>query len=252
MPTAWGAGVSVGWHPLGHKKGCADLWLAEVEGSGMDVGGIGWTLGRAGRRWVIAALVVILASAATWVLVPTQYQSQVQLAMTAPTTGNPYLTFNTSLTSDVDLLTRNLTSQASGQQLQALGLDGTSYTAVIPVNALGPFFQLTVSGSNQAQVTRSMQVLIKFAEQRWRSLQLASSAPADSVIGLSLIAPASTPTATLKRKLEEVIGVAVVVIVLTLLIGSYTDGVSRRRQQMQVQRIKPTYPERSTQAAPTV
>lgn len=192
--------------------------------------GIGRLVGRLGRLWLVVAVgFVILLTAGAYVALPTPYQSQVQLAMTAPTTGNPYLTFNSALDADVDLLSRSLTSQASAQQLQALGVSSKSYTASIPVNALGPFIELTVTGSNKAQVVKSMQTLITYTEQRWRALQVASSAPSDAMINLSLIAPASTPAASLKRKLEEVIGVAIVAIVIALLVGALVDGATRRR-----------------------
>lgn len=192
--------------------------------------GIGRLVGRLGRLWLVVAVgFVILLTAGAYVALPTPYQSTVQLAMTAPTTGNPYLTFNSALDADVDLLSRSLTSQADAQQLQALGVSSKAFTASIPVNALGPFIELTVTGSNKALVIRSMQTVITYTEQRWRALQVASSAPSDAMINLSLIAPPSAPAASLKRKLEEVVGVAVVGILIALLVGAMVDGAARRR-----------------------
>jgi hypothetical protein len=199
---------------------------------------------------VLAAVLILFITALAYVALPTPYQSQAVLAMAAPTTGNPYLTFTGALTADVDLLSRNLTSQSSAQALQALGLSGKSYTAGIPLNALGPFLQLTVTGSNKAQVSRSIQVLVTFAEQQWRALQESSSTSAShALVTLSVIVPPNTPTASLKRKVEEVAGVAIVGIVLAVLFGNFIDGASRRRRTS-VQQMDSRFAERSPQAAP--
>lgn len=213
--------------------------------------GIGSLFRRMGLPWVVAAAVfVLVVTVGVYEALPTPYQSQAELAMTVPTNGNPYLSFNGALTSDVDLLSRNLNSQASAQQLLDLGVNPNSYTATVPVNALGPWIQLTVTGTDKAQVIRSMQVLITYTEQHWVALQQAVSAPADSMIPLSLIVPANNPSSTLKRKLEEVIGGAIVAAAIAILLLAFVDGVNRRRR-IGGQRLDPPLPERSQRAAPT-
>jgi uncharacterized protein involved in exopolysaccharide biosynthesis len=133
------------------------------------------------RRWLIVVPMLILTIAATaagWAKVQTQYESQVQLTMlNAPKIthqpgnfGNPYLAFDSTLAIDVDLLTRNLISDASQQKLEAQGVT-QAYTATIASNALGPFMQLTVTGTGQADVSRSITTLVSFAEHRWEQLQ---------------------------------------------------------------------------------
>lgn len=214
--------------------------------------GIGSLFARLGLPWVVAASAfVLLVTVGAYVALPTPYQSQAELAMTAPTAGNPYSTFTQVLAADVDLLSRNLNSQASAQQLQALGVNPKSYTSGIPVNALGPWLELTVTGTDKAQVSRSMQVLITYTEQHWRALQEAASAPTDKIIPLSLIVPPNYPSSTLKRKLEEVVGAAIVAGGLAVLLLAFVDGVIRRRR-IKVQRPDSPLRERSPQAAPTL
>lgn len=207
--------------------------------------GIGGLLRRMGILWVVAASAfVILVTAGAYVALPTPYQSQAELALTAPTTGNPYSTFNNALDSDVDLLSRSLNSQASAEQLQALGVSSGSFASTFPANALGPWLQLTVTGSDAAQVSRSIQIAITYTEQHWRAMQQGVSAPADSMIALSLIAPPNSPTSTAKRKLEEVIGAAVVATGFAILLLAFVDGVIRRRRT-KVQRLVSPLPDRS-------
>jgi uncharacterized protein involved in exopolysaccharide biosynthesis len=222
----------------------------------MDVGEI---LRLLRRRWavVVPALVLtVVATVGAYVAIPTKYQSQVQLTMLnapkitdeAGNYGNPYLAFDTTLSVDVDLLTRNLTSDASAQQLKALGVT-ESFTAAFANNALGPFMQLTVSGSDKAHIGQSIGVLINFTQQRWQAIQHATGAPTDSIVGMSLIAPPSAPAPVLKQKIEVVSGVVIIGIVLSLLLAVMVDASIRRRRAR-----RPAddshWPDRASQAAP--
>jgi hypothetical protein len=218
------------------------------------------------RRWVLALSAVVLSLVATvgaYVALPTTYQSQVLLTMTAPSKvtaeagnfGNPLLALGNSsaaLLVDVDFLTRDLSSSNSAAELKALGLTGT-YTAAFAANAMGPFMQLTVAGKNKAQVTKSATVLASFAQQLWRAIQAASSVGAGSTIGLSEIAPPSNPAPSLKRKLEEVLGIGIILLTISLMVVAQVDGAIRRRQTMvqEQERGETPWPERSSQPAPT-
>jgi hypothetical protein len=160
--------------------------------------------------------------------------------------GNPYLAFDQALLVDDDFLTRNLSSTAAAQQLQALGVTG--YTATIAQNALGPFMQLTVTGTNRAQILTEMQTLIHFSEHQWLALQRSSAAPPGSIVRLSVIAPPSTPAPVLKRKIEVVAGVFIGGLLLTVLLVAIAESMARRRD---VRRIRPTArSERTAQAVP--
>jgi uncharacterized protein involved in exopolysaccharide biosynthesis len=192
------------------------------------------------RRWAVTVpglILTALATAAAYMAVPTQYQSQVQMTLlNAPKVtseqgnfGNPYLAFDTALLADADLLARNLSSNSAAQQLQSLGMT-EDYTAALADNALGPFLQLTVTGPGRPDVQRSMQTLIRFSQQRWLSLQQASSAPQGSIIQMTLIAAPSVPTPVNKRKFEAVAGVAIAGIVLTILLAVLVDSIIRRRR----------------------
>lgn len=196
------------------------------------------------RRWIITIpmlVLTVLAIAGSWVMIHTQYESQVQLSMiNAPKVsnepgndGNPFLAFDTTLAVDADFLARNVTSDQAGQQLAARGLKGT-YTAELAANALGPFMQMSVTGTSKQDVSRSTQILVTFTEQRWMQLQQSSSVPNSSIIGMTEIEPPSTPTAVQKRKIEAVAGVAVGGLVLSVLVPVMTDSIIRRRRSRAV------------------
>jgi hypothetical protein len=191
------------------------------------------------RRWVVvvpAFILTIIVTGAAYKLLPATYQSQQQMTMLPPPRisseignyGNPFLAFNSNLTVDVDLLIRNVTSDASARELSQRGLTGP-YTAAFAPNAEGPFMLLTASGSQPAQVAHSIQVLAAFTEQRWRDMQLAASAPLPSISGIAPIAPPSTPSTVKKKKIELIAGIAIGGIVLTILLGVIVDARVRRR-----------------------
>jgi polysaccharide biosynthesis protein PslJ len=190
-------------------------------------------------RWAVtvpAFILVIISVAAVYKVLPTQYQSQVQLTMMPPPKmsdeagnyGNPYLAFGSNLSIDVDFLTRNLTSDAAAQELAKRGMTD-AYTAAFANNALGPFMLLTVTGPDKPRIAQSIQVLVSFAQQQWLSLQLASYAPRDSIVGLEEIAPPSTPASARKKKIEVTAGVAIGGMVLAVLLGVIVDTSIRRR-----------------------
>jgi hypothetical protein len=214
------------------------------------------------RRWklVLSALVLsLIATVGAYVALPTTYQSQVLLTMTSPSKvtneasnfGNPLLALgnlSTSLLVDVDYLSRDLASPTSAAQLKALGMTG-SYTAALATNAMGPFMALTVTGKSKEQVSRADTLLASFAQKRWLAIQQASSARPGSIIGLSLIAPPSPPTKSLKRKLEEVIGIGIILMTISLIVVAQVDGAARRRQTRVQERVESPWPERSSQPA---
>lgn len=202
----------------------------------MDVSGLFALLRRRWRVLIPMLALTAIALAGAWIKIPTQYSSQVQLTMiNAPKVtnepgndGNPFLAFDSTLGIDVDFLARNITSSASGQQLAALGVT-EQYTAGIAVGALGPFMQLSVTGSNKQHVMQSLNTVVEFTERRWTLLQRASSAPTNSIIGMSEIAPPSPPSPVHKRKIEAVAGVAIVGLILSILVTVLADSIIRRR-----------------------
>ena len=192
------------------------------------------------RRWYVAVpalLLTIAATAGMYVGWPTKYKSEVQLSLLASRSvaqaqgdaGNPYLAFTPGLDSVVDILARNLSSDQSAAQLQALGVT-YPYTAGIAANAQGPFLAIDVTGRNRAEIMRSMSILVAFAQRRLAQMQNASSAPKDTLVQAVLIAPPNTPTPVLKTKIELVAAVAVLGLVCSFLLCFIAENILNRRR----------------------
>jgi hypothetical protein len=192
------------------------------------------------RRWYVAIpalLLTLVATAGMYVGWPTTYKSEVQLSLLASRSvaqaqgdaGNPYLAFTPGLDSVVDILARNLSSDQSAAQLQALGVT-YPYTAGIAANAQGPFLAIDVTGKNRAGITQSMPILVAFAQRRLAEMQNASSAPKDTLVQAVLIAPPSAPTPVTKTKIELVAAVAVLGLVCSFLLCFIAENMLNRRR----------------------
>jgi hypothetical protein len=207
------------------------------------------------RQWIVLALALLLTAGGAYVMAkdgPNEYQSQVQMTMLngpkvndqAGIDGNPYLGYNQTLSIDVDLLTRNLTSPEALADLKALGVTG-SVTAEFAPNATGPFMELAITGKTPGQAAREMNTLITFSEQRWLQLQQQVNAPTNSIVGLQVIAPPGAPTLAKKQKFELVGGVVIVGLILSLLLAAAVDAIRRRslapaRRRHRILREDPT------------
>jgi capsular polysaccharide biosynthesis protein len=195
------------------------------------------------RRWFIAVpllLITLVGTAGTYKAWPTKYQGQVQLTLLSSRSvasaqgnaGNPYLDFTPAMDSVVDLIARNLSSDQSASQLQALGVT-YPYTAGIASNAQGPFLAITVTGRKPAVIMQQLPIIVKFAQQRLAEIQRASSAPKNSLIQLILIAPPNSPTKVLKTKIEIVAAVFVIGLICSFLFTFIANNILSRRDRPQ-------------------
>src|ERR1051325_9487107 len=96
------------------------------------------------KRWYITVPGTVLAVALTivaYLVVPTQYESTATVSLinsprpvTAPGAGNPFLTFESSLTATADFLARSLMSEDTARELKGMGVT-EEYTAGLADNA---------------------------------------------------------------------------------------------------------------------
>jgi hypothetical protein len=193
------------------------------------------------RRWRVTAPGLILAAILTtamWVVSPTTYQSVAVLTLissqsisSSPGGGhNPYVSVS-ALFPLASILATNLSSEQAAQQLKALGVE-QAYTAQVPAGAAGPFIALTVTGKDRPAIVRSMPMVIKFAEQELKQLQLEASATMQkkSFVGATVIAEPSAPAPVLKSKIERVASVGIIGLVVLFLLCFSAEGRARRRE----------------------
>ena len=184
--------------------------------------GLGELFRVVGKRWYVAipALIVALAlPALAYTSIAAKYQSQStisllnaqQSAALAPHLGNPFLTFDSSLTPTADFLARRLSSSQSGGDLAARGVTEV-VTAKLADNAAGPFIALTVTGTDKAHVFASMQIVDDYAAEQLRVIQTASAPNLQpgALIRSTVIVPPQAPVSQVKSKIEEVAAAGVV------------------------------------------
>jgi capsular polysaccharide biosynthesis protein len=209
------------------------------------------------RRWYVVLPTVIVAAALTAVaavLVPVKYQSQSSIALLntpLPTeksqaSGNPFLSFDTSLTATADFLSRSLASDESVKDLKALGVT-EDYTAKLADNAMGPFIALTVIGPDKSHVMVSAEKLTVYAERKLQQIQKESGAPANNLIHSARIIPPQQPQSQTKTKVEAVAGAAAGGLTLAFLVTFLTDSLARSRQRKRTSTKTEAPPETSAE-----
>jgi hypothetical protein len=205
------------------------------------------------RQWVAATvglLLTVVATVGAYLVTPNKYQSVAQITLvgsralaTQPGNGNnPYLTVG-DLNPMAGILATNLSSDQAVAQLKALGVTDP-FTVEIPTLATGPFLTITVTGTNPAQIIRSMWVIINFSAQRLIQLQqnTAIPIPKKSLIQAQVIAQPNVPTPVLKKKIGIAAGVAVTCLILTvlLILGLESLRIRRAAKSMKRRAVKAT------------
>jgi hypothetical protein len=205
-------------------------------------------------RWYVILPLLVLTLVATLGVdraVPTKYQATstfsllasqqaVQGTTAAPGTDNAFLSFDGSLNDMADFLTRRVDAPDSAKQLQQLGVT-EAYSADLAANAEGPFITLTVTGTDPAHVSTSINTLFKFSQQELADIQTQASVAPSAMIGSILIVAPGPPTTQLKSKIQGVIGVAVVGLVLSFLATFAADSLTaaRARRRRGPRRTRP-------------
>jgi uncharacterized protein YcgI (DUF1989 family) len=98
---------------------------------------------------------------------------------------------------------------------------------------MGPFLTLTVTGSDPAQVRKSIAVLNTYAADQLKAMQSEQKAPAGSQISSTVIIPPQAPQAQLKQKLQSVALIALgglTVAFLSAFVAENLAGVLERRR----------------------
>lgn len=205
----------------------------------MDLGDILRTIG---RRWYIMlpiALVTVALTTVAYLKIPMKYESTSQISLLSPQQpasgsypgqSNPFLIFDTSLTSTADLLARNLSSAATVKELAAMGVT-EQYTAKLADFAQGPFIALTVTGTDKNHVLASSSELTGFAQDRLQEIQRQNGVPANNMIKTTVMIPPQPPQPQLKNKLQNVVALFAAGMVAAFISTFITEGLARSRRR---------------------
>ncbi len=204
----------------------------------MDLGEI---LRLIAKRWYIAVPSIVVGAAlpaAAYTSIPTKYQSESTLSLlnssaasdVAPHLGNPFLSFDSSLTPTADFLARRLSTSQAAQDLLALGVTETT-SAKLADNASGPFVTLTMTGTDKAHTMQSMQIFDKYASDQLQQMQTTGvgNLPTDSLIRSVVIVAPQDPVPQMKSKYEAVAGAGAAGMILAFLAVFGYDNVATRR-----------------------
>jgi hypothetical protein len=188
------------------------------------------------RRWYITGPMLLLAVAGSAALAarpgPYQSVSQVVLLPSAQSSklagGNPYLSFDDSVTLTADLLRRQLTAPPV---VQSLGKNGyrSSYQVVDDPLTVGPVLDITVTGSSKSSVEHT---LVGVTDQAGKQLLVMQGhvAPIDRIT-LKTVSYDPTPSLLLSRKARTPLVALAIGLVLTVAVPLTVDAAAADRRK---------------------
>jgi hypothetical protein len=188
------------------------------------------------RRWYIAGPLLLLTLGASASLAarpgPYQSESEVVLLPSAQSSklagGNPYLSFDDSLTLTADLLRRELTAPPLVQSLGRNGYRSSYQVADDPLTA-GPVLDITVTGNSKSSVEHTLAGVTYEAGRQLRFMQ-SHLAPIDRIT-LTTVSYAPKPSLLVSKKARTPVVALAIGLVLTLAVPLTVDAaVSDRRK----------------------
>jgi len=188
------------------------------------------------RRWILTSflfLLTLFAAAVAWVKIPGPYQAESMIVLypskqSAKINGNnPLMSFGGSLNVAGDIVLREVSSPATVAKLASQGY-GESFTIADDPNTTGPILDVTVTGSNQAQVENTLRGVTRAVQSRLNYIQ-AGYLPQNRITS-GVVSTDPTPKLLVSKKARNIVIILGLGLVLTFAIPLMVDGeVSKRR-----------------------
>ena len=188
------------------------------------------------RRWILTSflfLLTLFVAVAAWVKIPGPYQAESMIVLypskqSAKINGNnPLMSFGGSLNVAGDIVLREVSAPAAVAALAAKGYS-SSFTIADDPNTTGPILDVTVTGSNQAQVENTLLGVTKAVQDRLNYIQggyLAQNRITSGVVSTDL-----TPKLLVSKKARNIVIILGLGLVLTFAIPQIVDGeIGKRR-----------------------
>jgi hypothetical protein len=141
---------------------------------------------------------------------------------------NPMLSFSDALLVNANLLVKVLSSPTYTKQLAAQGATA-AYTVATSNDGVVPLVAVTAKSTQAAAAERTAQIVLEAARQELDRRQAAVGAPASTFIRTETLVAPSTATASWKGRIQDLLEVALVVILDTFLLALAVDWVTSRR-----------------------
>ena len=189
------------------------------------------------KHWVLTSVLILLtlvAAAGMWIAKPGPYQSESQVVFLASQESskvngnNPYMSFNTTLTTTADLVRREVLDPKTVVALAARGYS-ESYNVVDDPLATGPVLDITAVGGNQAAVEATQHAVTDEVRSQLQQLQ-GNIAPEDQITSL-VVSSNPQPSLLVSKKARPLVAVLAVGLILTLAIPQIVDASARRRRE---------------------
>lgn len=203
------------------------------------------------RQRILAGVLLVLtlaATAAAAVRLPWTYQAVGTTVLlnsksaAAADDDNPLLAFSSSLASAAEVLSLSLMSPRTAHSLAAQGYTEGYQVAISSVTG-GPILQVTVTGSNKAEVEHTLHGVMSQVSTQLTALQ-PGVAPGNMITALTL-SEAQQPTHSLSKKAKPLVVLLGVGLVLTFAIPQAIDamaGRGRSRRRIRARSPETAYP----------
>jgi hypothetical protein len=197
----------------------------------MDVSGALHTLR---KHWILTSVLVLLtlvAAMGAWTKISGPYQSSSQVVFLAseqtskPNGNNPYLSFDSTLSTTADIVRREVLDPRIVTALAARGFTDTYDIQNDPLG-IGPVLDITATGPTKAGAMATQAAVTAEVQSQLQQLQT-DLLPKDQITSMVVT---STPKATLlvSKKARPVVAVLVVGFILILAIPQVVDAVQNR------------------------
>lgn len=107
-----------------------------------------------------------------------------------------------------------------------------------------PLIMVEITSAKREEVTRTLELVIKQAEDTLKSLQQQARVPADQMVGMFVVLPPTAPTATMPSRMKSTItifvagaGLALLVTVLADVLLTHFKSRAQRRRQAQSETV---------------
>jgi hypothetical protein len=188
------------------------------------------------RRWILTSflfLLTLLAAAVAWVKIPGPYQAESMIVLypsqqAAKINGNnPLMSFGGSLNVAGDIVLREVSAPSSVAALASKGYS-ESFTIQDDPNTTGPILDVTVTGSNQSAVEKTLTGVTNAVQSRLTYIQQGYQ-PANRITS-HVVSTDTTAKLLVSKKARNIVIILGLGLVLTFAIPLMVDGeISKRR-----------------------
>jgi hypothetical protein len=180
------------------------------------------------RIWWLRAVVAVVIGGLAFVVTPKPYVARASILLLAPNGANPYLGYNPSLVSTVNILL------VKAQESPGILGSGASFSAVLDDNINEPLIDATTTDSNPVRAQAGLLELEKYLTSSLASIQTTSGVAARSAIHTQVLTQTPTAQVTRYKAIEHAILGAPLVFFLLVWIG-----VLRRRPDADPSLVEP-------------